>query len=378
MPSFIFQTQNLRRIHPPDKVVIDNISLAFYAGAKIGVIGGNGAGKSTLLRIMAGIDKDFQGVAQPAAGIRIGLLPQEPELDPSKTVREIVEEGVAETRALLTRFEEISMKFAEPMDDDEMEQLLAEQGKVQDQIDATNAWELDRTVEIAMDALRVPPGELSAEVISGGERRRVALCRLLLQHPDMLLLDEPTNHLDAESVAWLERFLAEYSGTVIAVTHDRYFLDNVAQWILELDQGRGIPWRGNYSSWLEQKKERLRVEEKQESARQRTLDRELEWIRMAPRARQAKGKARINAYEDLLTDGGTARQGRAQIIIPVGPRLGDLVIETKGLGKGFGDKLLIDNLDLLIPRGAIVGVIGPNGAGKTTLFRMIVGQDTPD
>ena len=378
MPSFIFQTQNLRRIHPPDKVVIDNISLAFYAGAKIGVIGGNGAGKSTLLRIMAGIDKDFQGVAQPAAGTRIGLLPQEPELDPSKTVREIVEEGVAETRALLTRFEEISMKFAEPMDDDEMEQLLAEQGKVQDQIDATNAWELDRTVEIAMDALRVPPGELSAEVISGGERRRVALCRLLLQHPDMLLLDEPTNHLDAESVAWLERFLAEYSGTVIAVTHDRYFLDNVAQWILELDQGRGIPWRGNYSSWLEQKKERLRVEEKQESARQRTLDRELEWIRMAPRARQAKGKARINAYEDLLTDGGTARQGRAQIIIPVGPRLGDLVIETKGLGKGFGDKLLIDNLDLSIPRGAIVGVIGPNGAGKTSLFRMIVGQDTPD
>jgi sulfate-transporting ATPase len=378
MPSFIFQTQNLRRIHPPDKVVIDNISLAFYAGAKIGVIGGNGAGKSTLLRIMAGIDKDFQGVAQPAAGTRIGLLPQEPELDPSKTVREIVEEGVAETRALLTRFEEISMKFAEPMDDDEMERLLAEQGKVQDQIDATNAWELDRTVEIAMDALRVPPGDLSAEVISGGERRRVALCRLLLQHPDMLLLDEPTNHLDAESVAWLERFLAEYSGTVIAVTHDRYFLDNVAQWILELDQGRGIPWRGNYSSWLEQKKERLRVEEKQESARQRTLDRELEWIRMAPRARQAKGKARINAYEDLLTDGGTARQGRAQIIIPVGPRLGDLVIETKGLGKGFGDKLLIDNLDLLIPRGAIVGVIGPNGAGKTTLFRMIVGQDKPD
>jgi sulfate-transporting ATPase len=378
MPSFIFQTQNLRRIHPPDKVVIDNISLAFYAGAKIGVIGGNGAGKSTLLRIMAGIDKDFQGVAQPAAGTRIGLLPQEPELDPSKTVREIVEEGVAETRALLTRFEEISMKFAEPMDDDEMERLLAEQGKVQDQIDATNAWELDRTVEIAMDALRVPPGDLSAEVISGGERRRVALCRLLLQHPDMLLLDEPTNHLDAESVAWLERFLAEYSGTVIAVTHDRYFLDNVAQWILELDQGRGIPWRGNYSSWLEQKKERLRVEEKQESARQRTLNRELEWIRMAPRARQAKGKARINAYEDLLTDGGTARQGRAQIIIPVGPRLGDLVIETKGLTKGFGDKLLIDNLDLLIPRGAIVGVIGPNGAGKTSLFRMIVGQDTPD
>ena len=378
MSSFIFQTQNLRRVFPPDKVVIDNISLAFYAGAKIGVIGGNGAGKSTLLRIMAGVDKDFQGVAQPAAGTRIGLLPQEPELDPSKTVREIVEEGVAETRALLERFEEISMKFAEPMSDDQMEQLLAEQGRVQDQIDATNAWELDRTVEIAMDALRVPPGDLSAEVISGGERRRVALCRLLLQHPDMLLLDEPTNHLDAESVAWLERFLAEYSGTVIAVTHDRYFLDNVAQWILELDQGRGIPWRGNYSSWLEQKKERLRVEEKQESARQRTLDRELEWIRMAPRARQAKGKARINAYENLLTEGGTARQGRAEIIIPVGPRLGDLVIETKELAKGFGDKLLIDKLDLIIPRGAIVGVIGPNGAGKTTLFRMIVGQDTPD
>jgi ATP-binding cassette ChvD family protein len=378
MPSFIFQTQNLRRVHPPDKVVIDNISLSFFAGAKIGVIGGNGAGKSTLLRIMAGIDRDFQGVAQPAEGTRIGLLPQEPQLDPTKTVRDIVEEGVANTRALLTRFEEISAKFAEPMDDDEMEQLLAEQGKVQDQIDATNAWELDRTVEIAMDALRVPPGDLSAEVISGGERRRVALCRLLLQHPDMLLLDEPTNHLDAESVAWLERFLAEYSGTVIAVTHDRYFLDNVAEWILELDQGRGIPWRGNYSSWLEQKKERLRVEEKQESARQRTLERELEWIRMAPRARQAKGKARVNAYESLLSEGGVARQGRAEIIIPVGPRLGDLVIETKGLKKGFGDKLLIDDMALSIPRGAIVGIIGPNGAGKTTLFRMIVGQDEPD
>jgi ATP-binding cassette ChvD family protein len=378
MTSFIFSTQNLRRVHPPDNVVIDNISLSFYAGAKIGVIGGNGAGKSTLLRIMAGIDRDFQGFAQPADGIRIGFLPQEPELDPTKTVREIVEEGVAETRGLLTRFEVISNKFAEPMDDDEMEQLLAEQGKVQDQIDATNAWELDRTVEIAMDALRVPPGDLSAEVISGGERRRVALCRLLLQHPDMLLLDEPTNHLDAESVAWLERFLAEYSGTVIAVTHDRYFLDNVAQWILELDHGRGIPWRGNYSSWLEQKKERLRVEEKQESARQRTLDRELEWIRMAPRARQARGKARINAYENLLSEGGTARQGRAEIIIPVGPRLGDLVIESKDLVKGFGDRLLIDKLDLSIPRGAIVGVIGPNGAGKTTLFRMIVGQDSPD
>ena len=364
MPSFIFQTQNLRRVHPPDNVVIDNISLSFYAGAKIGVIGGNGAGKSTLLRIMAGIDRDFQGIAQPAEGTRIGFLPQEPELDPTKTVREIVEEGVAETRALLTRFEEISAKFAEPMSDDEMEQLLAEQGKVQDLIDATNAWELDRTVEIAMDALRVPPADLSAEVISGGERRRVALCRLLLQHPDMLLLDEPTNHLDAESVAWLEQFLAEYSGTVIAVTHDRYFLDNVAQWILELDRGRGIPWRGNYSSWLEQKQERLRVEEKQESARQQTLQRELDWIRMAPRARQAKGKARVNAYEDLLIQGGNERQGRAEIIIPVGPRLGDLVIETKDLVKGFGDKLLIDNMELIIPRGAIVGIIGPNGAGK--------------
>jgi len=378
MPSFIYQTQNLRRVHPPDKVVIDNISLSFFFGAKIGVIGGNGAGKSTLLRIMAGVDRDFQGFAKPADGIRIGLLPQEPELDPTKTVREIVEEGVAETRSLLTRFEDISNRFAEPMDDDEMNRLLEEQGKLQDQIDAANAWDLDRTVELAMDALRVPPGDLSAEVISGGERRRVALCRLLLQHPDMLLLDEPTNHLDAESVAWLERFLAEYSGTVIAVTHDRYFLDNVAEWILELDQGRGIPWRGNYSSWLEQKRERLRVEEKQESARQRTLERELEWIRMAPRARQAKGKARVNAYEDLLREGGTARQGRAEIIIPVGPRLGDVVIETKNLTKGFGEKLLIDDLDLIIPRGAIVGIIGPNGAGKTTLFRMIVGQDEPD
>ncbi len=378
MTQFIFATQRLRRVYPPDKVVIDNISLAFYFGAKIGVIGGNGAGKSTLLRIMAGIDRDFQGEARPADGIRVGFLPQEPELDPEKTVREIVEEGVAETRDLLSQFEAISMKFAEPMSDDEMERLLAEQARVQDRIEAAGAWELDRTVDMAMDALRVPPGDMPARVISGGERRRLALCRLLLQHPDMLLLDEPTNHLDAESVAWLERFLAEYSGTVIAVTHDRYFLDNVAEWILELDRGRGIPWHGNYSSWLEQKQERLRVEERQESARQRTLQRELEWIRMAPRARQAKGKARVNAYEQLLSEGGAAREGRAEIVIPPGPRLGELVIEARDLVKGYGDRLLIDKLSVAIPRGAIVGLVGPNGAGKTTLFRMMVGQEQPD
>jgi ATP-binding cassette ChvD family protein len=378
MPSFIFTTERLRRVYPPDKVVIDDISLSFYLGAKIGVIGGNGAGKSTLLRIMAGIDRDFQGEAKPAEGTRIGFLTQEPELDPDKTVREIVEQGVADTRALLSQFEAISMKFTEPMSDDEMERLLAEQGRVQDRIEAAGAWELDRTVELAMDALRVPPGDMPARVISGGERRRVALCRLLLQHPDMLLLDEPTNHLDAESVAWLERFLAEYSGTVIAVTHDRYFLDNVAQWILELERGRGIPWHGNYSSWLEQKQERLRVVEKQESARQRTLQRELEWIRMAPRARQAKGKARVNAYEQLLSDGGAARVGTAEIVIPAGPRLGEVVIETEDLIKGYGDKLLIDKLTVAVPRGAIVGLVGPNGAGKTTLFRMLVGQERPD
>jgi len=378
MPDIIFWTRDLRRVHPPDKVVLDGISLSFFYGAKIGVLGANGSGKSTLLRIFAGQDDGFQGEARPDEGVRIGFLPQEPALDPEKTVREVVEEGVAPTRALLQEFEEISARFAEPMDDDEMQRLLDRQARVQDRIDAAGAWELDRTVDIAMDALRVPDGELPVKVISGGERRRVTLCRLLLQHPDMLLLDEPTNHLDAESVAWLERFLAEYTGTVIAVTHDRYFLDNVAGWILELDRGRGIPWQGNYSSWLEQKQERLRVEEKQESARMRTLERELEFIRMSPRARQAKGKARLTAYEQLLARGPGERVGRAEIVIPNGPRLGDVVVRAEGVSKGYGDRLLFEDLTFDLPRGGIVGIVGPNGAGKTTLFRMITGSETPD
>jgi sulfate-transporting ATPase len=378
MPDIIFWTRGLRRVFPPDKVVLDGISLSFFYGAKIGVLGANGSGKSTLLRIFAGQDDGFQGEARPDEGVRIGFLPQEPVLDEEKTVREVVEEGVAPTRALLKEFEEISARFAEPMDDEEMQRLLDRQARVQDRIEAAGAWELDRTVDIAMDALRVPDGELPVKVISGGERRRVALCRLLLQHPDMLLLDEPTNHLDAESVAWLERFLAEYTGTVIAVTHDRYFLDNVAGWILELDRGRGIPWQGNYSSWLEQKQERLRVEEKQASARQRTLERELEFIRMTPRARQAKGRARLNAYEQLLAQGPGERVGRAEIVIPNGPRLGDVVVEAKGLAKGYGDRLLFEEMAFALPRGGIVGIVGPNGAGKTTLFRMITGQEEPD
>ncbi len=378
MADIIFWTRNLRRVFPPDKIILENISLSFFQGAKIGVLGGNGAGKSTLLRIMAGVDTDFSGEARSADGTRIGYLPQEPELDLTKTVREVVEEGVAEIRSLLQQFEEISMKFSEPLSDEEMERLLNEQSRVQDEIEAAGAWEIDRTVDIAMDALRVPDGDMSVEVISGGERRRVALCRLLLQHPDLLLLDEPTNHLDAESVAWLERFLAEYSGTVIAVTHDRYFLDNVAGWILELDRGHGIPWEGNYSSWLEQKQERLRVEEKHESSRQRTLQRELEWIRMAPRARHTKSKARINAYEEMLARGSGDLVGTAEIVIPNGPRLGDIVVEARDVVKGFGDSLLMDGLTFHLPRGGIVGVIGANGAGKTTLFRMIAGEQTPD
>jgi len=378
MADIIFWTRNLRRVYPPDKIILENISLSFFQGAKIGVLGGNGAGKSTLLRIMAGIDTDFSGEARSAEGTRIGFLPQEPELDLTKTVREVVEEGVAEIRSLLQQFEEISMKFSEPLSEEEMEQLLNKQARVQDEIEAAGAWEIDRTVDIAMDALRVPEGDTLVEVISGGERRRVALCRLLLQHPDLLLLDEPTNHLDAESVAWLERFLAEYSGTVIAVTHDRYFLDNVAGWILELDRGRGIPWEGNYSSWLEQKQERLRVEEKQESSRQRTLQRELEWIRMAPRARQTKSKARINAYEEMLARGSGELVGKAEIVIPNGARLGDVVVEAREVVKEMGDRLLMDGLTFHLPRGGIVGVIGANGAGKTTLFRMIAGELTPD
>ena len=380
MPQFIFTMKDLRKVTPQGKEILKGIWLSFYAGAKIGVLGHNGAGKSTLLRVMAGEEHDFAGEAFPAEGATVGLLPQEPELTPGKTVREVVEEGAAATRDLLTRFEEISTALGEPMSDEEMEKLLAEQGRLQDEIDTANAWELDRQLEVAMDALRCPPPDTPVQTLSGGERRRVALCRLLLRQPDLLLLDEPTNHLDAESVAWLERHLQEYAGTVVAVTHDRYFLDNVAGWILELDRGAGIPWEGNYSSWLEQKEKRLEQEEKEQSARRRTLQRELEWVRMAPRARQAKGKARLAQYEQLLAEEQSReeRQGTAQITIPPGPRLGDLVVEAKGLRKGYGDRLLIDGLDFTLPRGGLVGVIGPNGAGKTTLFRMITGQEQPD
>jgi ATP-binding cassette ChvD family protein len=380
MPQFIFTMKDLRKVTPQGKEILKGIWLSFYAGAKIGVLGHNGAGKSTLLRIMASLEPDFAGEAFPAEGASVGLLPQEPALDAAKTVREVVEEGAAATRDLLARFEEVSMKLGEPMTDEEMDRLLAEQGRLQDRIDAANAWELDRQLEVAMDALRCPPPDTPVKTLSGGERRRVALCRLLLQQPDLLLLDEPTNHLDAESVAWLERHLQEYAGTVVAVTHDRYFLDNVAGWILELDRGAGIPWEGNYSSWLAQKEERLGLEEKETSARRRTLQRELEWVRMAPRARQAKSRARVTQYEQLLAEDQAqeGRQGAAQITIPAGPRLGDLVVEANGLRKGYGDNLLIDGLDFTLPRGGIVGVIGPNGAGKTTLFRMITGSEQPD
>jgi sulfate-transporting ATPase len=380
MPQFIFTMKDLRKITPQGKEILKGIWLSFYAGAKIGVLGHNGAGKSTLLRIMAGLDHDVAGEAFPAEGATVGLLPQEPVLDETRTVRDVVEEGVAATRDLLARFESVSMRLGEPMSDEEMEKLLAEQGRLQDRIDAANAWELDRQLEVAMDALRCPPPDAPVKTLSGGERRRVALCRLLLQQPDLLLLDEPTNHLDAESVAWLERHLQEHAGTVVAVTHDRYFLDNVAGWILELDRGAGIPWEGNYSSWLAQKEERLGLEEKETSARRRTLQRELEWVRMAPRARQAKSRARVTQYEQLLAEeqAQEARQGAAQITIPAGPRLGDLVVEASALRKGYGDRLLIDGLDFTLPRGGIVGVIGPNGAGKTTLFRMITGEEQPD
>jgi len=376
--QFVFTLHDLRKVVPPDRVILDGITLAFLPGAKIGVLGPNGAGKSTLLRIMAGVDKDFLGEAQAADGIKIGYLPQEPQLDPKKDVLGNVEEGVAAIRGLLDRFNEVSARFAEELSDDEMNALLEEQGKLQDKIDAANAWELDRTLEIAMDALRLPPGDAEVSKLSGGEKRRVALCRLLLSKPDVLLLDEPTNHLDAESVAWLERFLQEYPGTVVAITHDRYFLDNAAGWILELDRGRGIPWEGNYSSWLEQKKARLAVEEKQASARQRTLERELEWVRASPRARQAKSKARLQAYETLVAEEEKRAPETVEINIPAGPRLGDLVIEAEHLNKGYGDRLLIDDLSFALPRGGIVGVIGANGAGKTTLFRMIVGEEKPD
>jgi energy-dependent translational throttle protein EttA len=376
--QFIYFMKDLRKIVPPKREILKGIWLSFYPGAKIGFLGANGAGKSTLLRIMAGEDTDFLGEAHPADGVRIGYLPQEPHLDATKDVRGNVDDGVGEVRGLLTRFDEINTKLGEPMDADDMDKLLSEQARVQDAIEAANGWDLDRTVEIAMDALRCPPGDAEISTLSGGEVRRVALCRLLLQKPDMLLLDEPTNHLDAESVAWLERYLKEYPGTVVAITHDRYFLDNVAGWILELDRGAGIPWEGNYSSWLEQKRERLAQEEKQESARQRTLEHELEWVRMSPRARQAKSKARLQAYETLLAEGGKERDGAAEIIIPQGPRLGDIVVQAEHLSKGYGDRLLIEDLNFSLPRGGIVGVIGANGAGKTTLFRMITGQEKPD
>jgi ATP-binding cassette ChvD family protein len=376
--QYVFVMKGLTKVYPPSREVLKDIWLSFLPGAKIGVLGLNGAGKSTLLRIMAGLDTDFHGEAWAADGIRVGFLPQEPELDPSKTVAEVVDEGVAATRALLRKFDEINARFAEPMDGDQMEALLAEQARVQDAIDAAGAWELDRSLEIAMDALRLPPGEAGVSTLSGGERRRVALCRLLLQQPDILLLDEPTNHLDAESVAWMEHHLARYPGTVVAVTHDRYFLDNVAGWILELDRGRGIPWEGNYSSWLEQKEKRLAVEEKQATARQKTLERELEWIRMAPRARHAKGQARINSYEKLLQTEGAGRVEAGAIVIPPGPRLGDLVVEADHLAKAYGERLLFEDLNFRLPKGGIVGVIGPNGAGKTTLLRMLTGQERPD
>ncbi|HEY0874822.1 MAG TPA: energy-dependent translational throttle protein EttA [Vicinamibacterales bacterium] len=376
--QFIYTMKGLGKIHPPDHVVLRDIWLSFLPGAKIGVLGLNGAGKSTLLRIMAGQDQDFVGEAFPAQGISVGFLEQEPKLDPKKTVLGNVEEGVAEIKGLLTRYDEINAKFAEEMSPEEMDKVLEEQGRIQDKIEAAQGWDLDSRVELAMDALRLPPGDADVTKLSGGERRRVALCRLLLRSPDLLLLDEPTNHLDAESVAWLERFLKDYPGTVVAVTHDRYFLDNVAGWILELDRGHGIPWEGNYSSWLEQKQNRLAQEEKAESKRQRTLQRELEWIRMSPRARQAKGKARLNAYEQLLSEDTAQKVEQVEIYIPPGPRLGDIVIEARDLRKSYGDLLLMDDVNFTLPRAGIVGVIGPNGAGKTTLFRMITGQEQPD
>ena len=376
--EYIFTMRDLRKIVPPQREILKGIYLSFYPGAKIGVIGGNGAGKSSLLRIMAGVDQDFLGEAKPADGVRIGYLPQEPLLDPTKDVRGNVEEALQPIRDLLTKFEEISAKFAEPMTDDAMQALLDKQAALQDRIDAANAWELDRTLDIAMDALRCPPGDATVATLSGGEKRRVALCRLLLSKPDMLLLDEPTNHLDAESVAWLERYLKEFPGTVVAITHDRYFLDNAAEWILELEHGAGIPWKGNYSSWLDQKEKKLEVEEKQASARRRTLERELEWVRMSPKARQAKSKARLAAYETLVQEEQKADATGHEILIPPAPRLGDEVVIAKKLSKGYGDKLLFDNLDFSLPRSGIVGVIGPNGAGKTTLFRMIVGEEKPD
>ncbi len=378
MAQYIYTMNGVGKVVPPKREILKDIYLSFFPGAKIGVLGLNGAGKSTILRIMAGIDTDINGEARPQPGIKIGFLPQEPQLDPAKDVRGNVEEGIQEIKSLVDRFNEISMKFADPMSDDEMNDLLEEQGKLQDAIDASGGWEVDRKLEIAADALRLPPWDSDVSKLSGGERRRVALCRLLLSKPDMLLLDEPTNHLDAESVAWLERFLHDYSGTVVAVTHDRYFLDNVAGWILELDRGHGIPWEGNYSSWLEQKEKRLEVEERQESARIKAMKAELEWVRSNPKGRHAKSKARLSRFDELAQQDYQKRNATNELFIPPGPRLGDLVIEANHIRKGFGDRLLIEDLSFNLPKGGIVGVIGPNGAGKTTMFRMLVGQEKPD
>jgi sulfate-transporting ATPase len=376
--QYIYTMKGLGKVHPPDTRVLNDIWLSFLPGAKIGVLGLNGSGKSSLLRIMAGEDTGFIGEAFAADGITVGMLHQEPKLDPAKSVLGNVEEGVSEIKALLDRYDTLNMKLGEDLPAEEMDEVMEEQGRCQDRIDATNAWEIDSQLELAMDALRCPSPDADVSTLSGGERRRVALCRLLLQSPDLLLLDEPTNHLDAESVAWLERFLKEYKGTVVAVTHDRYFLDNAAEWILELDRGSGIPWKGNYSSWLDQKQQRLVQEERTEGKRQKTLQRELEWIRMAPRARQAKGKARLTAYEDLLNEDTAKKIDQVEIYIPPGPRLGDIVVEARGLRKAYGDQLLFDDVNFTLPRGGIVGVIGPNGAGKTTLFRMMMGQEQPD
>ncbi|TAM44518.1 MAG: energy-dependent translational throttle protein EttA [Gammaproteobacteria bacterium] len=376
--QFIYTMHRVSKVVPPNRAILKDISLSFFPGAKIGVLGLNGSGKSTLLKIMAGVDANFDGEARPQPGIKVGFLSQEPQLDPAKDVRGNVEEAVAETKKLLDEFNAISEKFAEPMDDEQMNKLLEKQAALQEKIDAAGAWELDRKLEIAADALRLPPWDADVTKLSGGERRRVALCRLLLSQPDMLLLDEPTNHLDAESVAWLERFLHDYPGTVVAVTHDRYFLDNVAGWILELDRGEGIPWKGNYSSWLEQKEKRLETEEKQETARAKAMKEELEWVRQNPKGRHAKSKARLARYEELASQEYQKRNETKEIFIPPGPRLGDVVVEAKNLAKGFNDQLLIDGLNFNLPRGGIVGIIGPNGAGKTTLFRMITGQEKPD